>query len=653
MEVPHPHPDIVLNDYIVESPDDNRLGQGGFGNVFRGRHKINTSEEVAVKQIDSRTCLSRWLDREKDFAIKLKSNGHENVIKFFDTGSVGRFVYFIMELCCMNLNELFKKAERKFNGVECLIFKNNMANGVQFLHHLKICHRDLKPLNILVKGNTVKIGDLGHARELSFSSSASSRVTHKLTARIGTEGWRAPEITPTRKADYKFPVDVFSLALIFLAMLRHKIGKSLIPHTVNDIHLGVWMRARDQEVPDLRDSADEMLVDDLIRMITMMLSLKPKNRIDIHKVCQRIKEITEAAERRRTESRKRAAQPCDESPSSTDPTPRTPQGGARPKVLKQSFKKPGMPAGPQPRKPGPSPGPSGDRDPGRNIHRSPSAGVPTSLTPITHHELSFEGDWNAGFSSDGSIVLASESDPSHLYMYRHNDGNYAEVRKKPLPAGLDYDCTTCNKAINKTIIALQNYCSATTIHYSHSLEVHHTSQHKGNLLDLWDDGCTGYVRAAADGNGRVIDVYDNNQKRVVTLQPPAGCKWEVFLSVCKLRDGFAVVDQLSKSLTVFDTEGKLVSQRTLPYVPSYLKAVTSCGERHLAVAGWLPPSIHVYTRDAEEVLSISAATLQLPASAESLDGIRYSDSGVLHVAAGDGHNISSLHAYKVEFSDTS
>ena len=105
----------------------------------------------------------------------------------------------------------------------------DITHGVRHLHcTLKICHRDIKPANILVqndndgRGPYMKIGDFGLARNFPESTSAISA-----TGNVGTAGWSAPEIFRSSDGNYHFPVDIFSLGLVFLAMLKHQLGHHL------------------------------------------------------------------------------------------------------------------------------------------------------------------------------------------------------------------------------------------------------------------------------------------------------------------------------------------------------------------------------------------------------------------------------------------
>ena len=106
-------------------------------------------------------------------------------------------------------------------------YMTDVAIAVKFLHGKGVCHRDIKPTNILMKddgdGSFAKLADFGLAREFDKSSSGATA-----TARTGTIHWMAPEIPVTRvRCKYGLAVDIFSLGLLFLALVLHKAGERL------------------------------------------------------------------------------------------------------------------------------------------------------------------------------------------------------------------------------------------------------------------------------------------------------------------------------------------------------------------------------------------------------------------------------------------
>ena len=69
-------------------------------------------------------------------------------------------LYLIMERCDYDLSKLYKK-EISVDLARELVFQ--IGIGLLYLHSMGITHRDIKPANILVKNNSIKIGDFGFA----------------------------------------------------------------------------------------------------------------------------------------------------------------------------------------------------------------------------------------------------------------------------------------------------------------------------------------------------------------------------------------------------------------------------------------------------------------------------------------------------------
>ena len=241
MAVEHPTKTETVGDYEFERSEESLLGKGAFGSVWLGRKVINVREDngnvredekVAVKEVEITDKTKKWVEREQTLMKKFHS---ENIIKLFCDIQIGSIMFFVLEYCILGtLNQFFKRQQNKTPFKQCLQYMGEIAKGVKYLHEFQpqpICHRDLKPSNILVQDAghgrvCMKVADLGLARSLISSS---SKVT--LTQDVGSPGWEAPEISSSAESDqYSVQVDVFSLGLIFLSMLRHEQGKDLLPH---------------------------------------------------------------------------------------------------------------------------------------------------------------------------------------------------------------------------------------------------------------------------------------------------------------------------------------------------------------------------------------------------------------------------------------
>ncbi|KAJ3302087.1 hypothetical protein HDV03_005431 [Kappamyces sp. JEL0829] len=116
-----------------------------------------------------------------------------------------------------------------------------LASGINYLHSLGIIHHDLKPHNILLTDVLdVRISDFGNAKVVPEAESNSrpsaqlSPISPGFGSNIpesqrladglgkGTAGYIAPELYDTENLQYSFPVDIYSLGIVFYVMISEK-----------------------------------------------------------------------------------------------------------------------------------------------------------------------------------------------------------------------------------------------------------------------------------------------------------------------------------------------------------------------------------------------------------------------------------------------
>ncbi|XP_057986275.1 G-type lectin S-receptor-like serine/threonine-protein kinase RKS1 isoform X2 [Hevea brasiliensis] len=164
-----PHLPFFDIDTIVEATDNfsNKLGEGGFGSVYKGQ--LSNGQEIAVKRLSKQSGQGiKEFMNEVQLISKLQ---HRNLVRLFgccihkeDKMLIYEYLpnksldYFIFEKSRKQLLDWKKRFE--------IIF--GVARGVLYLHQdsrLKIIHRDLKASNILLDASMEpKISDFGLAK---------------------------------------------------------------------------------------------------------------------------------------------------------------------------------------------------------------------------------------------------------------------------------------------------------------------------------------------------------------------------------------------------------------------------------------------------------------------------------------------------------
>ena len=199
-----------------------RLGGGSFADVYKAREK-STGEYVAIKILKRK--YSKWSDclelRECKSLQKLHSEGisyqkgQENIIKlkqiiFIKESGTLNLVFEYME---KDLFELMKSNSPKhLSEAQIRSITYQTLLGLAYMHKYGFFHRDMKPENLLVVGDTVKIADFGLAREI--------RSVPPYTEYVSTRYYRAPECI-LKSTNYNSPVDIWGIGCIMAEMYLH------------------------------------------------------------------------------------------------------------------------------------------------------------------------------------------------------------------------------------------------------------------------------------------------------------------------------------------------------------------------------------------------------------------------------------------------
>ncbi|ESQ38136.1 hypothetical protein EUTSA_v10028498mg [Eutrema salsugineum] len=194
---------------------ENKLGQGGFGSVYKGL--LPSGQEIAVKRL---TRGSGQGDMEfRNEVLLLTRLQHRNLVKLLGFCNEGDEEILVYEhVPNSSLDHFIFDDEKRLLLTWNVRYRiiEGVARGLLYLHEdsqLRIIHRDLKASNILLDaGMNPKVSDFGMAR--LFSIDQSRGVTRR---RVGTLGYMAPEYV--RNGRFSVKTDVYSFGVVLLEMI--------------------------------------------------------------------------------------------------------------------------------------------------------------------------------------------------------------------------------------------------------------------------------------------------------------------------------------------------------------------------------------------------------------------------------------------------
>ncbi|KAL6906272.1 hypothetical protein ACP4OV_003873 [Aristida adscensionis] len=210
-------------DQILEATDnfaeENRLGEGGFGSVYKGQFPEGL--EIAVKRLASHS--GQGFMEFKNEVQLIANLQHRNLVRLLGCCFQGDEKLLVYEYLPNRSLDFFIFDENRralLDWYKLLVIIEGIAHGLLYLHkhsRLRVIHRDLKPSNILLDSEmNPKISDFGLARIFS-SNNIQANTTRRV---VGTYGYMAPEYAS--EGLFSVKSDVFSFGVLVLEILSGK-----------------------------------------------------------------------------------------------------------------------------------------------------------------------------------------------------------------------------------------------------------------------------------------------------------------------------------------------------------------------------------------------------------------------------------------------
>ncbi|XP_074274090.1 G-type lectin S-receptor-like serine/threonine-protein kinase At1g11300 [Silene latifolia] len=280
--------DLRLFDFIklVDATDNfsefNKLGQGGFGPVYKG--KWEDGQEIAVKRLSRKS--GQGVEEFMNEVMVISKLQHKNLVRLLGCcvdGDEKLLVYELLPNKSLDALLFDSKQQKLLDWPKRFNIIKGICRGLLYLHRdsrLRIIHRDLKPSNILLDEElNPKISDFGMAR--IFGSKQDEANTLRV---VGTYGYMSPEYA--MEGTFSEKSDVYSLGVLILEIVSGKRNHKFLDHESSNLLTYAWKLWKENDVlslvnPEIVNQSFKGQIFKCIQVGLLCVQELPANRPDV------------------------------------------------------------------------------------------------------------------------------------------------------------------------------------------------------------------------------------------------------------------------------------------------------------------------------------------------------------------------------------
>lgn len=228
----------------------NKLGEGGFGEVYKGT--LPNGQEIAVKRLSRSS--SQGAEEFKNEVLVVAKLQHRNLVRLLGFCLEAEEKILVYEFVPNKSLDYFlydSEKQRELDWSRRYKIISGIGRGIVYLHEesrLKIIHRDLKASNVLLDADmNPKISDFGMARIFGVDQ------TQANTSRVvGTYGYMSPEYA--MHGQFSVKSDMYSFGVLVLEIISGKKNSSFYEKDgTGDLLSYAWKVWRDGRPLELLD----------------------------------------------------------------------------------------------------------------------------------------------------------------------------------------------------------------------------------------------------------------------------------------------------------------------------------------------------------------------------------------------------------------